>query len=191
MQAGNLKCRVCKRPRRRILAVSMGVALALALAGFAAKPAAAQNALEKIKRSGEMVVGTSASYAPFEYHEGSNIVGFDIDLGTEIAKRMGVKISWVEIEFKGIVAALKSQRVDLLITALTKTPERAEQIAFSIPYYDAGIGAAKRDGSAIAKPEDLKGKVVGVQIGTSGERFVRDGIKDVKEIKTYDTIFWR
>ncbi len=164
-----------------------GLALLIASAAFSV-PAAAQDTLQKIKKAGEMVVGTSAAYPPFEYHEGSNIVGFDIDLGSEIAKRMGVKIKWVEIDFKGIIAGLKSGRVDLLITAMTKTPERAEQITFSSPYFDAGIGAAKPIGSPIAKPDDLKGKVVGVQLGTSGERFVRDNIKGVKEIKTYDTI---
>ncbi len=185
MQRANPKCLELRRLRHHLVALTIGV---VALTAAATNPAAAQNTLEKIKKSGEMTIGTSASYAPFEYHEAGEIVGFDIDLGTEIAKRMGVKANWVEIDFKGIVAALKSQRVDVLITALTKTPERAEQIAFSMPYYDAGIGAAKPKGSPIAKPEDLKGKVVGVQIGTSGERFVRDHVKDVKEIKTYDTI---
>lgn len=178
----------CPHPRRKVLCAALAAALGFALAGLAGLPAAAQGTLEKIKKSGEMVVGTSAAYAPFEYREAGKLVGFDVDLGEEIAKRMGVKIEWVEIDFKGIIAGLKSNRVDLLITAMTKTPERAEQIEFSLPYYDAGIGAAKPKGSAIAKPEDLKGKVVGVQIGTSGERFVRGSIKDVKEVKTYDTI---
>ena len=175
-----------RRSLWRVLGFGGVAALALAISSMS--PASAQGTLEKIKKSGEMVVGTSASYPPFEYHKGTDIVGFDIDMGNEIAKRMGVKIKWVEIDFKGIIAALKSGRVDVLITALTKTPERAKQIAFSEPYFNAGIGAAKPVGSPIKKPEDLNGKVVGVQLGTSGERFVRDHIKGVKEIKTYDTI---
>lgn len=151
-------------------------------------PASAQDTLDKIKKAGVMVIGTSAAYAPFEYREGGKLVGFDIDMGDEIARRMGVKTEWVEIDFKGIVAGLRSKRVDLLITALTKTPERAEQIEFSMPYYNAGVGAAKKAGQPISKPEDLNGKVVGVQIGTSGERFVRGQLKGVKEVKSYDTI---
>jgi ABC-type amino acid transport substrate-binding protein len=174
--------------RRIFIAATLASALGAALFAAAVTPAAAQSTLDKIKKSGEMVVGTSASYPPFEYHQGSDIVGFDIDMGNEIARRMGVKIKWVEIDFKGIIAALKSKRVDLLITALTETPQRAGQISFSQPYFDAGIGAAKPKGSAIAEPKDLNGKTVGVQIGTSGEHFVRDNIKGVKEIKTYDTI---
>jgi len=152
------------------------------------KPAAAQDTLDKIKKAGVMVVGTSAAYAPFEYREAGKLVGFDIDMGEEIARRMGVKINWVEIDFKGIIAGLRSNRVDLLITAMTKTPERAQQIEFSEPYYNAGVGAAKKKGSPIAKPADLDGKIVGVQIGSSGERYVRGQLKSVKEVKSYDTI---
>jgi polar amino acid transport system substrate-binding protein len=88
---------------------------------------------------------------------------------------------------KGIIAALKSGRVDILIAAMTKTPPREEQIAFSTPYYDAGIGAAFPLTHPIAKPNDLVGKVVGVQLGTSGEAFTR-AIAGLKEIKTYDSI---
>jgi polar amino acid transport system substrate-binding protein len=162
--------------------------LATAVAALMAQPAAAQDTLEKIKKAGVMVVGTSAAYAPFEYREAGKLVGFDVDMGEEIARRMGVKIQWVEIDFKGIVAGLRSKRVDLLITALTKTPERAEQIEFSTPYYNAGVGAARKAGAAINKPGDLDGKVVGVQIGSSGERYVRGQLKGVKEVKSYDTI---
>lgn len=172
--------------------VRNGMAMALAVAAFtvlmAPQSSSAQDTLEKIKKSGTMVVGTSAAYAPFEYKEAGKFVGFDIDMGEEIARRMGVKIEWQEIDFKGIVAALRSGRVDLLITALTMTPERAAQIEFSDPYYNAGVGAARKKGSAIANPPDLAGKVVGVQIGSSGDRFVRGQLKDVKEVKTYDTI---
>jgi polar amino acid transport system substrate-binding protein len=177
-------------PRRRLLTAVLAAALGFGAAMTAGGPAIAQDTLAKIKKSGEMVVGTSAAYAPFEFRKAGNLVGFDIDLGEEIAKRMGVKVKWVEIDFKGIIAGLKSKRADVLITAMTKTPGRAEQVAFSIPYYDAGIGAAKPKGSTISKPQDLAGKTVGVQIGTSGQRYVKGDLKNVpvKEIKTYDTI---
>lgn len=177
-------------PRRGVLAAALTATLGLALTPFVASPVSAQDTLAKVKKSGEIVVGTSAAYAPFEFRKDGNLVGFDIDLGEEVSKRMGVKIKWVEIDFKGIIAGLKSKRVDALITAMTKTPERAKQIDFSMPYFDAGVGAARPKGSSIAKPADLKGKVVGVQIGTSGERYVKGDLKNVgiKEVKTYDTI---
>lgn len=172
--------------RRTILAVSL-VAFALSVLPWGAR-AWAETTLQKIKRTGVMTIGTSAAYAPFEYIADGKIIGYDVDLAEAVAKRMNVKIQWQEIDFKGIVAALKSGRVDTLFTGLTKTKEREEQIGFSDPYYDAGIGAAKRAGEAIAEPQDLNGKVVGVQIGTSGQAFVRDNVPGIKEMKTYDTI---
>jgi ABC-type amino acid transport substrate-binding protein len=157
------------------------------VSALAASPTFAQDALAKIKKDKVMTAGNSGSYPPFEMMEGNKLIGFDVDLAEELGRRMGVAVKWEVIDFKGIVAALTSKRVDVLISAMTWTPERAERMLFSIPYYDAGIGAIHR--SNIVSPADLKGKVVGVQLGSSGERYVRETLgKDVKEIKTYDAI---
>jgi len=78
-----------------------------------------------------LVAGSSAEYPPFEYVADGKLVGYDVDMAEEITRRMGVKVAWEKIDFKGIVAALTAKRVDVLITALTWTPERAERIAFS------------------------------------------------------------
>jgi polar amino acid transport system substrate-binding protein len=151
--------------------------------------AIAETTMEKIKRTGVMTAGNSGSYPPFEIMQGKTLVGFDIDMANELGRRMGVKVKFEVIDFKGIIAALKSKRVDTLITAMTKTPGRAKQILFSIAYYDAGIGALTAKGAGIMKPEDLTGKIVGVQLGSSGERFVRSKLgKKVKQLKTYDAI---
>jgi polar amino acid transport system substrate-binding protein len=113
------------------------------------------------------------------------MVGFDIDLGNEIARRLGVKPQWEKIDFSGLLPALSSMRVDMLLTAMTWTPERAQRISFSTPYYNSGIAGAFRPGTKIAGPADLAGKVVAVQIGSAGERFVRE-LGTAKEIKTYN-----
>src|SRR5262249_20607130 len=110
-------------------------------------------------------------------------------MAEEITRRMGVKVAWEKIDFKGIVAALTAKRVDALITALTWTPERAERIAFSDPYFDAGIGAITPQSSTIQKAEDLTGKKVGVQLGSSRERYVRETIgPKLGQLLTYDSI---
>ena len=97
----------------------------------AAFPANAQATLEAVKQKGVLVAGSSAEYPPFEYVADGKLVGYDVDMAEEITRRMGVKVAWEKIDFKGIVAALTAKRVDVLITALTWTPERAERIAFS------------------------------------------------------------
>lgn len=170
----------------------LAAVIVVTLAALVAWPAggSAETTLEKVKRTKVMTAGNSGSYPPFEMMEGGKLVGFDVDMAAEIGKRMGgVEIKFEVIDFKGIIAALNSKRVDTLITALTWTPEREKAIAFSIPYYDAGIGALTKPDSGIKMPDDLKGKVVGVQLGSSGDAFVRQRYGSaVKEIKTYDTI---
>jgi ABC-type amino acid transport substrate-binding protein len=152
-------------------------------------PAHAQNTLETVRQKGVLVAGSSAEYPPFEYVADGKLVGYDVDMADEITRRMGVKVAWEKIDFKGIVAALTAKRVDVLITALTWTPERAERIAFSDPYFDAGIGAITPQSSAIAKVEDLTGRRVGVQLGSSGERYVREAVgSKVGQLLTYDSI---
>ena len=103
-------------------------AAALLAAAFSAN---AQTTLEAVKQKGVLVAGSSAEYPPFEYVADGKLVGYDVDMAVEITRRMGVKVAWEKIDFKGIVAALTAKRVDVLITALTWTPERAERIAFS------------------------------------------------------------
>jgi ABC-type amino acid transport substrate-binding protein len=160
------------------------------LAGAVVLPAgsaAAQDTLARVRQAGVLKIGNSAAFPPFEFVRDGELVGYDIDLGNEIARRMGLKTEWQRIDFAGIIVALTSKRVDILLTAMVKTPERAERIAFSQPYYDSGLAAATRPGITVKVPEDLADKIVAVQIGTAGERYVRDNFgSKVKEIKTYN-----
>lgn len=168
----------------RVLAMAMVVTSMLAVT---AGSGSAQTTLEKIKRQGEVVIGTSGVYPPFEYVEAGRLVGFDIDLGEMIARKLGVKANFVKIEWKGIIAALKSGRADILITAMTKTPDRAEQIAFSVPYYTTAMAIlVRKDNTAIHSREDLKGRVLGAEQGSRGE--VEAKAVGAKEVKIYDSV---
>jgi ABC-type amino acid transport substrate-binding protein len=172
-------------PMIRFVTAALSLTLVTALPGSAE----AQNTLEKIKRTGVMSSANSFEYVPFGYVEGGKTVGFDVDLGEEIARRMGVRMTWEKIDFRGIVAALTSGRVDTLVTAMTWTPERAERILFSEPYFDGGIGAAYRLEAPISKPDDIKGRNVGLQIGSAGDKWARDNYGTTfKSLKTYDTL---
>src|SRR5438876_2475683 len=137
-----------------------------------ARPAAAGNALALIRQRGEVVIGTDATYPPFEEKVGDGFRGFDIDLGNAIARELGsgVKARWVNISFDGIFAALLSTKFDLIISGVTITPERQKQMAFSDPYYHSGqIIAVRKGDTSIRKPADLRGKTAAVQLGTTGQ----------------------
>jgi His/Glu/Gln/Arg/opine family amino acid ABC transporter permease subunit len=147
----------------------------------------AQSALERVRRSGELKIGTDATYPPFEQAEGGKLEGFDIDLGRAIARELGVKATFVEFRFDGIFPALQNGNFDLVMSAVTITPERSQSLLFTDPYLDAGqLIAVRRETSGLEKPEDLRGKSVGVQMNTTAQYDFekRDGVRVVK----YNTI---
>jgi len=151
--------------------------------------ASAETTLEKIKRTGVMTSANTFSYPPFGFIENGKQVGFDVDLANEIAQRMNVKLTFEQIDFRGIIAALTSKRVDLLVTGMVYTQDRAKQIAYSDPYFDGGVAAAFRTGKPVKEPDDLNGKTIGVELGSAGDKFVREKYPTGVQIKTYDTVF--
>jgi ABC-type amino acid transport substrate-binding protein len=162
---------------------------ALAILLLSATSAWPETALEKIKRTGVMTSANTFSYPPFGFIEEGKQVGFDVDLGNEIARRMGVKLVFEAVDFRGIIAALTSGRVDVLITGMVYTPDRAERIDFSEPYFDGGVAAAFQSNKPITNPDDVIGKRIGVELGSAGDRFLREKYGSRVDIKTYDTIF--
>jgi ABC-type amino acid transport substrate-binding protein len=172
------------KPLRAVLACS-----ALAIVILAAATASAETTLEKIRRTGVMTSANTFSYPPFGYIEDGKQVGFDVDLGNEIARRMGARLTFEAVDFRGIIAALTSGRVDVLITGMVYTPDRAQRIDFSDPYFDGGVAAAFRPDKPVTRPDDVIGKRVGVEIGSAGDKFVREKYESRVEIKTYDTVF--
>lgn len=169
----------------------LGLAVALMAAAVFSSVSidgARADALEQIKKAGEVKIANSGVYPPFEFKEGATLVGFDIDLSNLVAREMGVKANISVVDFKGLIPALKSGKVDLLISAMTHTPARAEQVAFSNSYYDTAVAIAVRDDRTNLKAKDqLAGLTLGAELGTTGEREARS-INGVKEVKTYDTL---
>jgi polar amino acid transport system substrate-binding protein len=167
-----------------VAACAVGALLVMTVA-----TASAETTLEKIKRTGVMTSANTFSYPPFGFIENGKQVGFDVDLANEIARRMSVKLVYEQIDFRGIIAALTSKRVDLLITGMVYTPDRAKQIAYSEPYFNGGVAAAYRSDKPLNQPDDIVGKTIGVELGSAGDKFVRERYGTRAEIKTYDTVF--
>lgn len=130
-------------------------------------------------------IGTNASYPPFEYTvNGSEIVGFDIDLIKEISEIVGFDYEIVNMDFDGIIPALKTGKIDLAISAMSSTPERQKSVSFSKVYYsDNTIYFIKKaDNDDINTLEDLHGKKIGVFLGTVQDLYATKLANDDKSI---------
>ncbi|MFD1393320.1 ABC transporter substrate-binding protein/permease [Lacticaseibacillus jixianensis] len=165
----------------------LGLLTALLLAGTAlttttAQPVeAASNAktVQQIKQRGYVILGVSADYAPLEFHatvDGSDtIVGADISLAKQIAKDMGVKLQIKEMGFDALIGALKTGKVDMVISGMSETPERAKQVDFSESYTEEKqIMVVKKDAAAKYKNvADFSGKKVGAQKQSTQEQIAK------------------
>lgn len=125
-----------------------------------------------------LVVGTNASFPPFEYFGGPNgdeIKGFDIDIAKQIAEDSGKTLKVENMAFDSLIVALNAGRIDMIAAGMTITPERQANVNFSAPYYEATqvIVTTKGD-TTIQSIDDLKGKKVSVQLGTTGDLMAKE-----------------
>ena len=141
--------------------------------------------------SGKLTMGSDTSYPPFESKDENNkTVGFDVELAQAIAKKMGLTLEVVSTAWDGIIPGLKTNKYDVIMSAMTITPERQKEINFSDPYIDSDQSMAVANDSTIKTEADLKDKVVGVQIDTTGQTKAEE-LKPkvgIKEIQKFDTI---
>jgi len=138
--------------------------------------------------STRVLVGTDATFPPFESvdEQTKELVGFDIDLMKAIATREGFEIEFVNVGFDPLLAGLKQCQYDVGIAAITITDERKQSMLFSEPYYLAGqVVVVRKDNTDIMSKEDLSGKTVGSQIGTTGA-IEAEKIPGA-QLKTYDS----
>ncbi len=134
-----------------------------------------------------LIVGTDPGFKPFEYKEGQQIVGFDIDLSRQIAKDLGKRIKVEEMAFDGLLPALQAGRIDMIIAGMTVTPDRAKNAAFSDPYYSATQRVmVRRDHQRIKTVADLAGTRIGVQLGTTGDNLAH-GIQGAQVVQLPST----
>ena len=132
-------------------------------------------------------VATEATYAPFEtIDKNGNFAGFDMDLIRLVADQAGMQLKMLNVSWDGIIPGLMNGNYDCIIAAMTITPERKKQIAFSIPYFsNKQTLVVKNNNTTIKTPDDLIGKTVTVQNGTTGDLYAST-LKDVK-MKRFDT----
>lgn len=156
------------------------------------KPETSKDTLDVIKERGVFIAGLDDGYAPMGFrNEKNELVGFDIDMGNEMAKRMGVKMEWQPTDWDGVIPALLTKRFDVIISGMTINDTRLKEVNFTTPYVKAGVVALVKAGNdSIKTAMDLSGKTVGIQGGSSGEDAVKEleeleGFKKLKDVKRY------
>lgn len=124
----------------------------------------------------KLYVGTNAEFKPYEYLENNKMVGFDIELMELLGKELGYEIKWQDMSFDGLLPALQLKKIDAVIAGMSATPERKKAVSFSIPYmfFEGEHVVIVNDKSSFKKKEDLKGKTVGVQLGSIQEQLAKD-----------------
>ncbi|WP_407571226.1 ABC transporter substrate-binding protein [Deinococcus altitudinis] len=159
-------------------------ALLLVSSSFAASVA-------DVKKKGALILGTDPTFQPFEFKGADGAVqGFDIDIARAVAKDLGVKLQIQAVGFGALMPqSVTSGRVDMAMSAITITPERAKVVGFSGPYYRSAQVFIVKAGNPknMAWPAGVKGKVIGVQANTTGQFAAQDSLKPKGAVlKVYD-----
>ena len=123
---------------------------------------------------GTLTVGTDTPYPPFEFGKAPDYDGFDIDMTNAIADKLGLETKYQDTAFDTIFTDVAQGKFDMVASASSITPERQQTVNFSDPYYEAEQALLVAPGSDIKTVEDLAGKTVAAQDGTTGETFAND-----------------
>ena len=171
---------------KRILGVGAGILLGASLLG----QAVAGEQLQTIKDKGVINVGLEGTYPPFSFvDENGKLTGFEVELSEALAKELGVKAKVQPTKWDGILAALESKRLDVVVNQVTISDERKKKYDFSEPYTVSGIQALvlkkKAEQLNIKTAQDLAGKKVGVGLGTNYEQWVKQDVPKA-EVRTYE-----
>lgn len=161
-----------------------GLKLAVAALSTAGVLAACSASNEEANKDEKVVtVGTEATYPPFTYKEKGKLTGYDIDVMNEVAKRAGYKVEYKAMDFKGLIPALDSKRIDVIANQMGITDERKEKYAFSDAYTVSGSTIIVNNKTNDIKTlDDLKGKTVG---STQGSLYAKTAEEAGAKVKYY------
>ncbi len=152
----------------------LSAVLAVSLSGFAAAGVAASDTLRIV---------TDPTFPPMEFTQSGVRTGFDIELTEALAKEAGKTIQWTDIDFKGLIPAVLSDRADAAVSAIYITDARKQVVDFSNPYYAGGLVVLTKKDGPIKSLKDLDGKKVSVQVGTKSVKYLQEHFPKVQRVE--------
>ena len=153
---------------KKIIALLLAVAMLGCFAGCGAKNT----------DDNKLVMATNAEFPPYEYHEGDKIVGIDAEIAAAIAEKIGMELEIADVAFDSIIPGVQEGKYDMGMAGMTVTDERLEKVAFSDTYAKGvQVVIVKADGN-IKSLDDVNGKKVGVQQGTTGDIYASSSVED-------------
>ncbi|HEY9060615.1 MAG TPA: ABC transporter substrate-binding protein [Pseudobacteroides sp.] len=178
-----------------LLAASLAIILLLTLSACGNNTESSQNS-DTDAKSDVLLVGVDDSYPPMEFKDsdGKTTIGFDVDVAKELAKRLGKSdVQFISNDWTGIFQALEINKFDVIISSVSINEERQKEHSLTKPYIaNKQVIVTKKSTSDIKSPDDLKGKKVGLQAGTTSEDFLRDLVSKNKinenDMSTYPLV---
>ncbi len=155
------------------------VVVALVATAFTGCIGVRQSSVDAIKARGTLIVGTSGGFPPFEVinETTQQLEGLDIDLATRIAQELGVDVEIRDMDFTALVGAVKTGMIDMAIAGMSITEDRSMSVSFSDPYFTADQAiVVKESRTDINSPDDLAGKRISVNQGTTGDFWVDENL---------------
>lgn len=181
---------------KKVISIIMVVVLLFSIVGCSSGASSSTSTtkeastLDKIKQNKKIVIGTAPGYMPFEMKDtNGNYIGYDIDLGNAIGKALGVEVEWKQYEFSGLIPALQTGDIDILVAGMTIRGDRALAVSFSDPYYSTGQILMLPIGDTETKSwQDLDkpGNKIAVSQGTTGALLAKQIYKQAEVIDYAD-----
>ena len=159
-----------KKFKNILVVILIGVIAIIVLFAVFGKKENSENEIEKEK----LIMEAEAGFAPYEFYEGEEIVGVDVEIAKVIAEKSGKELEIKDTDFDSIINEVKPGKADFAAAGLSITEERLEEVDFSIEYAVSKQVIIVKEGSEIEKPEDLTGKKVAVQLGTVADLVLSD-----------------
>ena len=163
---------------KKILSMVLVVACVFSFAACGSKKDDTSSDTKKEEKKETLVMATNAEFPPYEYYDGDKVVGIDAEFAAAIAEKLGMELKIEDMAFDSIIPAVQGGKADMGVAGMTVDEDRKTQVDFTDTYYTGRQVIIVKEDSTLAGPDDLAGKKIGVQQGTTGDIYTTDDYGD-------------